>query len=63
VGFFPLECLGPPLEVLEVGEEERRAEVFAEIDPVFFCDAGKNFDDLRVELGAGATANRVLGQC
>jgi hypothetical protein len=63
VGFFPLECLSPPLEVLEVGDVGRRAEVFAEIDPVFFWDGGKNFDDLGVDLGAGAAANSGLGRC
>jgi hypothetical protein len=36
--------------------------VFAEIGPVFFRDGREDFDDLWVEWGAGAAANRVYGQ-
>ena len=45
------------LEILEMGEAEGGAEVFAEVDPVLFWDGGEDFDDLGIELCAGAAAN------
>ncbi len=38
-------------------EPERRAQVFAQINPVLFRDGGKDLDDLRVELRPGAAPN------
>ena len=40
-----------------MGEAEGGAEVFAEVDPVFFWDGGEDFDHFGVELRAGAAAN------
>ena len=45
------------LKVAEMGEPERRAQVFAEFDPVFFGDREEDFDDLGIELRAGAAPN------
>src|SRR5579885_3669875 len=48
-------------EVLEVGEAERGAEVFAEFDPVLLGDGHEDVHDFGVELGAGAALNFLAG--
>jgi hypothetical protein len=49
------------LKIFQMGEAEGGAEVFAEVDPVLFWDGGKDFDDLGIELRAGAAANFFAG--
>lgn len=44
-------------QVFELGQAERRAEIFAEIDPVLFGDREENLDDLGVELGSGTATD------
>jgi len=40
------------LQVLEVGQAERGAEVFAQVEPVLLGDGGEDFDNFGVELDA-----------
>jgi len=49
------------LQVLEVGEAERRAEVLTKVAPVNFGDGKKNVDNFWIELCAGAAANFLTG--
>lgn len=44
-----------------MGETERGAEVFPELEPMFFGDGHEDFDDFGVELGAGAAAHLFAG--
>src|SRR5579859_6269214 len=49
------------LEVAQVSEAERRAEVFAQVTPVLFGNGAENFDDLGIELRSRATTNFFAG--
>ncbi len=51
----------PGLEVAEVRQAEWGAQVFAELDPVFFGDGEEDFDYFGVELSAGTAADFFAG--
>src|SRR5216684_3116314 len=49
------------LEVLQVSQAERGAEVLTQIQPVLFWNGHKDVDDLGVELAAGAALDLFAG--
>src|SRR5882762_496923 len=49
------------LQVLQMSQAERGAQVLAKVQPVLFRNGHKDVDDLRVELAAGATLDLFAG--
>src|SRR6266853_4438948 len=49
------------LQVLQMSQAERGAQVLTQVQPVLFWDGHKDVDDLRVELAAGAALDLFAG--
>src|SRR5579859_2705512 len=49
------------LEISQVREPERRAQMFAQINPVLFRDCSEDLHDFGIELRPGAAANLFAG--